>query len=264
MLRKSWVPLDEVLRELGERLATIDKPDYITFSGSGEPTLSSDLGRAIRSVKSMTDAPVCVITNGTLLWMEDVRRDLMEADAVMPSLDSAVQETFDRICRPHHGLRVDRIIEGLVSFRDVFKGSLWLEILFMKGYNDTQSELDAFAQAVERIRPDQIHLNTVVRPPADANVEPVSKTWLETVRDRLGPRAVVIASFDRPDRADRETTADEVREYLKRRPGTSDAIAASLQANCTVIESLLQQLASSGDVRYVEFQGKQYWERVRQ
>lgn len=79
MLRKSWVPLDDVLRELRERLSDIDKPDWITFSGSGEPTLSSDLGRAIRSVKSMTDAPVCVITNGTLLWMEDVRKDLLVA-----------------------------------------------------------------------------------------------------------------------------------------------------------------------------------------
>lgn len=159
---------------------------------------------------------------------------------------------------------MERIIDGLVSFRDAYKGALWLEILFMKGYNDTQTELEAFAQAIEKIRPDQIHLNTVIRPPADTHVEPVSRDWLETVRDRLGPRAVVIASFDRPDKANRETTADEVREYLKRRPGTSEAIAASLQTNRTVIETVLEKLVSSGDVRHVEFQGKRYWESVRQ
>ena len=151
MLRKPWVPLDEILDELRSRLADVPRPDWITFSGSGEPTLNSEIGTAVEAVKQMTDIPVCVITNGTLLWVPEVSKSLLKADAVMPSLDSAVEETFQKLCRPHPDLTVARIIDGLVSFRESYAGTIWLEILFVRGYNDTDYEIEALIEAVDRI-----------------------------------------------------------------------------------------------------------------
>lgn len=258
--RKSWVPDAAVLDELRDTLAAGPKPDWITFSGSGEPTLNSDLGALIHSVKDMTDVPICVITNGTLLWMPEVREALLDADAVMPSLDSAIQSTFDRICQPHQSLAIDQIIDGLAAFRDEYTGTIWLEILFVKGLNDSDAEIDALKAAVDRIRPDAVHLNTVVRPPAENGTEPVSPETLNSIKERFGECAEIIASFDRA--VDRTDVADEraVVEYLKRRPGYTGAIADALNADETQVAAILERLVGQGAVRMVEHFGKQFWE----
>ncbi|MFC1485416.1 radical SAM protein [Candidatus Latescibacterota bacterium] len=263
LFRKPWVPLDDVLDELRKHLDAAPHPDRITFSGSGEPTLNSEIGAAIRAVKRMTDIPVCVITNGTLLWIPEVRDSLLEADTVMPSLDSAIEKTFRKLCRPHPDLTITRIIEGLQSFRESYAGAIWLEILFVKDYNDTDQEIEALVEAASRIQPDAIHLNTVVRPPADSTVEPVLRECLEEIRDRFGVRAEIIASFREHVHHTVHTTADDVREYLKRRPGDADSITRALGAERSDVDRILTLLQEAGDVRCVNYQGKQYWEYCR-
>ena len=161
--RDRFVSPEKVQREIESR--SEEDFDHLTFAGSGEPTLSSDLGEMIRRSKEIVDVPVAVITNSTLLTSPKVRSEVAEADIVLPSLDAVTQSTFERINRPAKDLKLEEIIEGLRAFRSEFSGEIWLEVMLVKDVND--SEAEQIARAVELIKPDRVQLNTVVRIPAE-------------------------------------------------------------------------------------------------
>ena len=161
--RDRFVQPDKVIREI--RAKKNDGFDHLTFAGSGEPTLSADLGDLIRISKEIVDTPVAVITNSTLFTSERVRKEVASADIVLPSLDAATQGTFKAINRPAPGLRIEDIIEGLRLFRKEFSGEIWLEVMLVKDVNDHEAEM--IANAANSINPDRIQLNTVIRPPAE-------------------------------------------------------------------------------------------------
>ena len=258
--RKDYIKSDEILNEISRKLKTPPKPDWITFSGSGEPTLNSEIGKIIKGIGEITDIPVCVITNGTLLWMPEVRENISGADAVMPSLDSAIESTFSRICNPHESLAVGKIVDGLVEFRKEYAGKIWLEILFVKGFNDSPEEIDALLKAVEKINPDSIQLNTVARPPAESCAKPVSVFKLEEFRKIFGEKAVIIASFPPNPSSCSIIIPDDVEAYLKRRPGTLEDISSSLSASISEVETILSDLENSGVIFSNVFLGKKFWE----
>ena len=186
--RREYVKVDDILEELRAVLAKQHNGiDHITLSASGEPTLNSKLGEIIREIKEMTTIPVAVLTNGVLLFREDVRRDLLQADIVLPSLDAVSDHVFERINRPHGRLDIEEIINGLVAFRKEFTGQIWLEILLVKGINDATEELALLKTVTEWIRPDIIHLNTVARPPAESWARRVEVEDLRRIRRNFGP-----------------------------------------------------------------------------
>src|SRR4030042_7030693 len=156
--RKSWVNIDEVIAELKTKL--LAKPDYITLSGSGEPTLFDGCGRLIEKIKQITNIPVAVITNGSLLFMPEVRKELLAADVVMPSLDAGDEETFKKINRPCSRITFDKMLQGLIDFRKEFKGKYWLEVFLVAGLNDSDEQIDKIAACIEKIQPDKVQLNT--------------------------------------------------------------------------------------------------------
>ncbi len=263
LVRQEYISVSEILNELMDYLKKDLKPDWITFSGSGEPTLNSGIGEMIKGIKALTDIPICVITNGTLLWDYSVRKDIIDADAVMPSLDSAKEETFRKICRPYPDMKIEKIINGLADFRKMYNGKIWLEILFVEGINDSPEELELLNKAIERISPDSIHLNTVVRPPADSSAKPLSVKRMEEIRDFFGDKAEIIAHFNRDSViSEKKVEIKEVREYLKRRPGSVDDISAALGVEKNQIEEILEKLNQSGEIRIKEFFGKRFWEFV--
>jgi wyosine [tRNA(Phe)-imidazoG37] synthetase (radical SAM superfamily) len=180
--RRSFFAPQLLLQELRLKLPTIPHLDHITFSGSGEPTLSSDLGWLVREIKKMSAVPLAVLTNGTLLQRSDVRDDLLAADVILPSLDAATPAAFARINQPHGGLRLEQVIDGLVALRREFAGPIWLEVFIVKGINDGPEELSALQQAIRRIRPDRVQLNTLDRPAAYAGVETSDHATLEAIR----------------------------------------------------------------------------------
>jgi wyosine [tRNA(Phe)-imidazoG37] synthetase (radical SAM superfamily) len=144
--RREYVPLAEVKAEFLHYLSNHPKPDYITFSGSGEPTLNSLIGEAIRFIRSHeTEIPVAVLTNGTLLFDPQVREELKPASMVMPSLDAATDKVFIKINRPHPELTVDRMIDGLIQFRKEFQGLIWLEIFKMSRLENIQVQVGSIA-----------------------------------------------------------------------------------------------------------------------
>ena len=162
--RQEWVPMDVVLDELKLKLAS--RPDYITLSGSGEPTLHSRLGELIEHIQAMTAVPVAVLTNASLLWQKEVREEVALADVVLPSLDAPDPERFAFINRPHPEITFDRLLDGLEMFRRECAGKYWLEVMLLDGYTTLPPQVRQLAEYVRRIRPDKVQLNTAVRPPA--------------------------------------------------------------------------------------------------
>jgi wyosine [tRNA(Phe)-imidazoG37] synthetase (radical SAM superfamily) len=260
MRRGSWFPPEDVLAQVKAAVASGQRIDVITFSGSGEPTLSKDLGFLIREIKRATRLPVAVLTNGTLLTRRDVRRDLLAADVVVPSLDAVPAALFRRVNRPHASLDNRRIVEGLVRFREEFQGEIRLEIMLIKGVNDVPSALEAMKKAVARVRPERIELNTVVRPPADPRAGALGPAELRRVRAFLGPRAEIVASFAGRKRPAAARLIDrDILATVGRRPQTIADIAVALGRHRDEVLKALSSLEARGRVRRLVHGGRTYF-----
>jgi wyosine [tRNA(Phe)-imidazoG37] synthetase (radical SAM superfamily) len=259
--RRELSPVKEVLAQVEAALRSAPRVDAVTFSGSGEPTLQAGLGRIIRGIKRMTSAPVVVLTNSSLLTRPAARRELLAADIVVPSLDAATEGVFARVNRPHPGLTARAVIEGLVAFRRAFKGLIWLEVLLVKGVNDGTAHLLALRKAVDRIAPDRIHLNTVVRPPAERTARPLTLEEMGRVRDFLGEKAEVVADFRGTGRTHGgEDLASRVLALVRRRPETAVGIARSLGAAPGELRRTFAKLEAEELVRKVGHAGRTYYE----
>ena len=227
--RQGFFPPQLVMDELNMILPGIPHLDFITFSGSGEPTLNSDLGWFIAAIKKISTVPLAVLTNGTLLFREDVRHDLLGADVVLPSLDAATPGGFARINRPGPGLDVEKIITGLEIFRSEYHGKIWLEIFIVKGVNDREEEIAALGRALQRIAPDKVQLNTLDRPPAYSGIESVDFRILENIRDRWSDLPVeIIKRVQRREeiRTFSSNLENSLLNTIRRRPLTIDDLTA--------------------------------------
>jgi wyosine [tRNA(Phe)-imidazoG37] synthetase (radical SAM superfamily) len=258
--RGSWFPQDEILAQIKAAVDSGQRIDVITFSGSGEPTLSRDIGRLIRAIKKMTRIPVAVLTNATLLTRESVRRELAAADIVVPSLDAVPKRLFRRVNRPHASLDNKRIVEGLARFRDEFRGEIRLEVMLVKGVNDAPAAIEALKEAAARIRPDRIELNTVVRPPADRRAGPLGPAELRKVRAALGPRAEVVASFAKRKQEPAAGALERaILATVGRRPQTAADIASALGHHRDEVLKALSALLARRRVRKLIHGGKTYF-----
>ena len=194
--REEYVSIEDILLELKEWFVNNPQAakdlNYITLSGSGEPTLNSQIGKLIDEIKKLSTAFVAVITNATLLSDEKVRSDIQYADLLVPSLDAVEQDIFDKINRPHAGIKVKDIIKGLISLRKDFKGKIWLEVMLVKGVNDNLVHIRKLKEVVDKISPDKIQINSPVRTTAEWGVEPVEIEKLEVIKEILGPTAEII------------------------------------------------------------------------
>jgi wyosine [tRNA(Phe)-imidazoG37] synthetase (radical SAM superfamily) len=255
---------EEVGRELELSLSILEKnPDYITLSGSGEPTLNQNIGEIIHTIKDLASIPVAVLTNGSLLSIEEVRNELLTADLVLPSLDAVTPFIFEAINRPHSSLRVGDIISGLIQFRKKFQRQIWLEILFCRGINDDKEEIGKLKEAVQEIQPDRIQLNTAARPPAEDFAFPLTLTQLEEIRNKFGDKAEIVSDFDAPmgDRFDSDKNG-EIINLVRRRPCTAEDISKALGLRIDEVVKRLDHLTKTGTIRYRMFEHRCYYEAV--
>jgi len=258
VVQREYVPLDDVLEELQSKLST--RPDYITLSGSGEPTLYSRTGELINRIKGITDVPVAVLTNGSLLWDKAVRARLLNADLVIPSLDAGDEAMFQAVNRPHDDISFGRMLAGLIQFRREFQGRYWLEVFLLAGHNAIIAEVEKLAECVSRIKPDRVQLNTVTRPPAEDYAVGVRQARLKELAAMFDPPAEIIADF-RGVHQQREFIAgrEVVMDLLRRRPCSIDDIADGLGMHRNEVikyleelkaESLIQQSSTAGRLYY--------------
>ena len=194
--RKEYVKTSEIILELKSWLENNPKKaqalKFVTLSGLGEPTLNTCIEELIDQVKNITGLKIAVITNSTLLGDPVVRKGLLKADLIVPSLDAVDLEIFKRIDRPHAGIKLNEIIDGLVALRKEFHGEIWLEVMLIAGINDDLKHIEALKKVIRRINPDKIQLNSPVRSTAEKNVLSVGKVKLERIKEILGSKAEII------------------------------------------------------------------------
>ncbi len=257
--RDSFVPVETVLAQIKDKLSSPSDPDYITLGGSGETTLSTDFGKIAASVKEIYGLPVCLLTNGALLWMDEVLEDCAQMDVIVPNLDACDEETFQRINRPHPSLSFENVVKGLVRLREKFCGNIWLEIFLVPGINDSQEQIRAFRRLTEEIRPDKIQLNTAVRPPAEKSVRAMNYKRLENICSRLGPQAEVIISDPEQKKNWENISESDIIDLLQRRPCTSEDIASTCKKNADDVEEMVKKLVEQGKVKVTENDGKKFF-----
>lgn len=194
--RMEYVKYDKIIAELKQFMSSKPSIDYITFSGSGEPTLNSRIGELLTYIKqNYPTIKTAILTCGALLSYPDLRAELLEADVILPSLDAATQSVFERINRPNPNLNVASYIKGLINLRKEYKGEIWLEVFLLKGYNDSPKELELLKRAVLEINPDVVQLNTLDRPGTIEGLVALSKDELQKVKNLWDmPNVEIIAS----------------------------------------------------------------------
>lgn len=222
--RKEYVAIAGVTAELADWLEAGGTADYITLSGSGEPTLNSGFGSVIQFVRASTRIPVALLTNGSLFRDPEVRAQAALANVVKVSLSAWDQASLARINRPHRDIRFETLMEGLLAFRRAFKGQLWLEVFMVPGLNTDPGHVERIAALVRGIAADKVQLNTAVRPPCEAFVTALPARALASLGCLFDPPATVIAEFEGGLSADSLASGDTILDILKRRPCTLDQI----------------------------------------
>jgi wyosine [tRNA(Phe)-imidazoG37] synthetase (radical SAM superfamily) len=261
--RKDFYSPEEIIGQVKEALEAHQpgEIDWVTFVGSGETTLHASLGVMIRQVKALTTLPVAVITNGSLLYLPEVRQELAAADAVLPTVDAGNAKLYRKINRPHPAITFNRIIDGLISFRGAYQGKLWIEVMLIKDINDTEVELKRIAAKLIRIHPDEIHIVQPTRPPAEPWVQPPDEEGLLRAQAILGAIARVIPPAGGTfDLSGTESLEDAIVGIITRHPMRQEELERTLNHRLPGQVSLaLAKLAASGRTQVVERYGVRFW-----
>lgn len=254
--RKEYIKYENVKEELIHYFNNNPDPDYITFSGSGEPTLNLHIGETLQFIKGYKpDIPVAVLTNGTLLYDKNVREAILQADVVLPSLDAATEAVFEKINRPAKDLDVNKYIQGLIDFRKEYKGKIHLEILILPYYNNGENELIELKKAILKINPDSIQLNTLDRPGTVSGLMGATKDELERISQFWNLNNVEIISSSQERRSIQSFRSDietAILETISRRPCTLDDLTKILGIHINEINKYLDVLEAEKKITTVE------------
>jgi len=261
--RREYIPREEIIAEVNQALAshTPGEIDWVTFVGSGETTLHASIGWLIRQVKSLTHLPVAVITNGSLLYLPEIRRELSPADAVLPSLDAGNARLYRKLNRPHPEVSFKRLVGGLAAFRKEYQGKLWVEVMLVRGLNDSGPALIEIAAALKEIQPDEVHILQPDRPPVETWVQPPDEEGLLRARAILGNIARVVhpasGSFDL---SCAKSLVDAVVGIITRHPMREEELVETLEHfSPGEVNETLTELEMSGRAQIVERYGTRFW-----
>ena len=261
--RSEYVPARDLLLEAEQVLGSYrnGEIDWVTFVGSGEPTLHSRLGEIIRSIKKITSLPVAVITNGSLLYLPEVRQELSIADAVLPTLDAGTAELYRKINRPHPEITFQRLVDGLIAFRKEYQGKLWVEVMLVHGLNDSTQALEKISEILQKVKPDAVHINLPTRPPVETWVQATNEEGLMRAMSIFGNIAEVVhpaeGSFDL---SGYKNIAEAIIGIITRHPMRQDELERTLARWLPYqVKDALRKLETSGLVQIVERNGFQFW-----
>ncbi len=263
--RKEYVPFERITAELIEYFNNNPDPDYITFSGSGEPCLNNRIGDVLGFIKeNKPGLPVALLTNGTLFFDPEVRAAIAMADLVLPSLDAVSEKVFRKINRPAPMLDVKRHIQGLLEFSKEYKGTTWLEVLILPGYNDDQAELLAMKDVILQMSPDVVQLNTLDRPGTIQGLRGATRTELQRIADlwNFDNLQIIAAAANRKNiKSYREDIENVILETISRRPCTVDDLVSILGIHISQINKYLDVLEAEGAIESVRLERGVFYRR---
>lgn len=262
--RKEYVPTDAVIAEIDAWLTSDGEADYITLSGSGEPTLHDRFGEVLAFIRDHSTIPAVVLTNGTLLHLPEVRDAASQANVIKVSLSAWDSASFGWVNRPHPSLRFDRLVEGQKALRKQYRGELWMEVFLVAGMNSTPTDVRRIAAVAEEIEPDRIQLNTVVRPPTEAFAEPLSMEHLVSLCPLFRPKATVIAEFNVENDLKAQVNKETVLAVLQRRPCTADQIAKGFGMHLNEVSKYIGNLVRTGQVQAERRNSTTYYSALRE
>ncbi len=261
--RREYVPADEIIGEIRQYLQSpsATQLDWITFIGSGEPLLNSRLGEMIRAVKAMTTVPVAVITNGSLLFLKQVREELLPADAVIPSVDAGSAALYKAVNRPFPALGFAEFIFGLQAFRREYKGKFWIESMLIKGFNDSPEAVADLGRVLSAIGPDEVQINVPVRPPAEPWIEAPEADALARALDILGAAAHVIPPpVVTVEPSGHDNAGDAILEIVERHPMSETELSETLpEWSHEEITETVRGLYAAGKLQPVTRYGRRFW-----
>jgi len=273
-LVQAQVGKKEVLEDLGKALALLNPSsiDYVTFSGSGEPTLIPELGEIIEGVRSLIEKPIAVLTNSSLVNLAEVRRNLVAADLVVAKLDAPDQPALEAINRPAEGILHEDIVEGLMRLRNEVRGKLALQIMFFESRvggltNVNEEMIGNLTRLTELIEPDEVQINTPTRPPSEGYVLALRPNLIQAIAERFSASArqsKVVSRYDKkagdtPKRIGHEDVESEVLGLIGRRSCRASDIAASLNLSTEVVMEVLNDLKIQGRVSEIKYAGEEYY-----
>ncbi|MFX0040526.1 MAG: radical SAM protein [Candidatus Heimdallarchaeota archaeon] len=261
--RKNFFPKEEIIAEIDKEIKlTKNRFEYITFVGSGEPTLYKDLKDLIVHAKRISKKPVCVITNGSLLYQKEVQEALMFSDVVLPSLDAGDERSFIKINRPHPSINFENIIQGFIDFKKIFKGMFWIEIMLMKGINDSKEELSKIKNKIDKIKPDRIDINVPIRPPVEKWVKIPESNIVSTLNEIFGDYSNIGFPEEGIFKIHSLNLEKELISILERHPMREDQILTTFSdfgLNKEKIIAMLMKLKSEQKISKVLYNEKIFW-----
>ncbi|MEA3495062.1 MAG: radical SAM protein [Bacteroidota bacterium] len=253
--RKEYVPYKKVIEELEHFMNNNPAPDYITFSGSGEPTLNSRIGDIVEFIKqNYPKISLALLTNGTLLNDKKVRAEILKTDVVLPSLDAASKKAYLKINRPFHSLDLTEYIKGLVEFRKEYNGKIWLEVLIIPDYNDDKENLKLLKEAFLKIKPESIQLNSLDRPGVIDSLRTISRQELQEIANfwNLDNVEIIASAPERKDiKSYRSDTESAILETIFRRPCTLDDLTEILGMHRNELNKYLDVLDAEKKIEMI-------------
>jgi len=264
--RRDFFPPEEILNEIKRAIELHSgrgEIDFVTFIGEGEPTLCKSIGWLIRETREIAEMSIAVDTNGSLLYRKDVRNDISQADVVMPSLDAGTAETFRKINRPHRGIDFEAVVKGMEKFRQEYDGKIWLEVMLVKGINDSEEELKAIRSRLEKIEPDRIYINVPIRPPAESWAVPPDNATIALAYTILGDGNVVDIAAEETGEFSIEgftNPKDAILAIIRRHPMREEQVIETLKKfEVRDLHDYLKRLEESGKIKKVRYREKVFW-----
>jgi len=253
----------KIVREIRDIMSENVKIDFITFVPDGEPTLDSNIGSTINMLKSEFEIPIAILTNSSLLWMEDVVEDLMDLDLVSLKVDTVVEGTWRRINRPHSSLDIDKILESLRDFSKIFKGEIITETMLVRELNTHRDELEEIARFLTSIKPVTAYISVPIRPPAEKWVRKPSEKDLvmayEIFSRMLGKGSVELLNL--PESRDFQVHGDPIHYILSTvrvHPLRYEYAVDILSKYGLDADAILSMLVMQGRISIVEYEGNRF------
>lgn len=247
--------VQEIIAEIKNALLKNDKIDVLTLTANGEPTLYPELDLLVDEINKIKGAAkTLILSNGSTIYDEKMFNTLLKIDTVKLSLDCVSVKAFKKLDRFHKGIDIEKIIDGMADFSKKTKNNFVLEILFVKGINDKDEEIELLYQAVKKINPKRVDIGTIDRPPA-YKISPVPFETLEKIANYFKEVNVNIAFKNRP-KQELDFSREEILSLLKRRPLTLEDISNTFNENS---RKLLEKLEIEGQIKLVDSSGVKFY-----